>query len=109
MFLSPRRLPMAVAEAHPSAVELASFTLGALDDDSLAAVESHLAGCPACQERAAATPGDTLVELLRRAHTRNSLGSTTVAEAEAQVQTPPPLDLDAGLCTLGVGGTPAVR
>ena len=65
---------MAVAELHPSIADLEAFTLGALDDPSFAAVEAHVAACPACQERAAGASGDTLVELLRRAHARRSTG-----------------------------------
>ncbi len=61
---------MRMPESHPTSAELSAFTLGALDDAAHAAVEAHLAGCPACQERAARESGDSLVALLRRAHAR---------------------------------------
>jgi serine/threonine-protein kinase len=61
---------MAGADLHPDSAVLEAFTLGTLDDASLAAVEAHLAGCPTCQERAAGASGDNLVALLRRAHAR---------------------------------------
>jgi serine/threonine-protein kinase len=59
---------MAGADIHPDSEVLAAFTLGTLDDALLAVVEAHLAGCPACQQRAAAAPGDNLLALLRRVH-----------------------------------------
>jgi anti-sigma factor ChrR (cupin superfamily) len=58
---------MAVAEAHPSADELAAFTLGTLGDEAQASIEAHVAACISCQQRAAVAPGDALVELLRSA------------------------------------------
>jgi WD40 repeat protein len=82
---------MAVAEAHPSAEELAAFTLGALDDERQASLEAHVAACSSCQERAAVAPGDALVELLRNVHARTSRGADTLVEAAAQAQTPVPL------------------
>jgi serine/threonine protein kinase len=83
---------MPVIEAHPSAAELAAFTLGTLDDDTQAPIEAHVAACPACQERAAAAPGDTLVELLRRA--RPASPADTVTEAP-QAHTPQPRPCEA--------------
>jgi WD40 repeat protein len=79
---------MAVAEAHPSAEELAAFTLGTLDDERQASIEGHVAACTSCQESAAVAPGDTLVELLRRVYARASRRADTFVEAAAQVQTP---------------------
>jgi serine/threonine protein kinase len=81
---------MAVAEAHPSAEELAAFTLGTLDDETQASVEAHVAACMSCQERAAVAPGDSLVALLRHGQARTGRGADTFAEA-VQVQTPVPL------------------
>jgi hypothetical protein len=86
---------MAVAETHPSAEELAAFTLGTLAEDALAAVAAHVAACTACQERADAAPADALLELLRRAHARTGRAADTVTEAVAQAQTPAPLPDDA--------------
>jgi tRNA A-37 threonylcarbamoyl transferase component Bud32 len=85
---------MAVAETHPSAEELAAFTLGTLGEDAHAAIEAHVASCTACQERAAVAPGDALVELLRCAHARTGHPVDTVSEAVAQAQTPAPLPAD---------------
>src|SRR6516165_7970823 len=82
---------MPIAEAHPSALELAAFTLGTLDDEAQASIEAHVAACTSCQERAAVAPGDSLVELLRRVDARADRGADTFAEAAAQVQTPTPL------------------
>jgi serine/threonine protein kinase len=82
---------MAVAEAHPSVEELAAFTLGTLGDEAQTSIEAHVAACTSCQERAAAAPGDALVELLRSVHARTSRGGDTFAETAAQVQTPGPL------------------
>jgi tRNA A-37 threonylcarbamoyl transferase component Bud32 len=71
---------MPAADVHPAPHELEAFTLGTLGDASHAAVESHLAGCAACQARAAEAPADALVELLRSAH-RHAGGDTAVAAA----------------------------
>jgi WD40 repeat protein len=79
---------MPVAETHPSADELAAFTLGTLDDEAQASIEVHVAACTSCQERAAVAPGDSLVELLRRIDARTSRGADTFVDAAAQVQTP---------------------
>jgi WD40 repeat protein len=81
---------MAIAEAHPSAEELAAFTLGTLDDEAQASIEAHVAACTSCQERAAVAPGDSLVELLRRLDAGMSRGAETFMEPAAQVQTPLP-------------------
>jgi WD40 repeat protein len=79
---------MAVADVHPSAEELAAFTLGTLGDETQASIEAHVADCTSCQERAAVAPSDTLVELLRRVHARTGRGADTPAEAAAQTHTP---------------------
>jgi Protein kinase domain/Putative zinc-finger len=79
---------MAVAEVHPSAEELAAFTLGTLDDETQASIEAHVAACMSCQERAAVAPGDSLVELLRSVHLRTGFGTDTVSEFASQVLTP---------------------
>jgi hypothetical protein len=81
---------MPVIEEHPNSAAVEAFALGTLDNDSLASVEAHVAGCPTCQERAAAASGDTLVELLRRVHTQIARRSDTVAVA-APVPTPAPV------------------
>jgi serine/threonine protein kinase/WD40 repeat protein len=78
---------MAVAEIHPDIAVLEAFTLGKLDDASLAAVEAHVASCPSCQERGACATGDNLVELLQRVHA----GRPDQAETVPPVQTPSPL------------------
>ena len=62
---------MAVADLHPDIADLEAFTLGTLNDAALADIEEHVANCPRCQEQAAQTAGDSLVELLRRAHERS--------------------------------------
>ena len=82
---------MAIAEAHPSALELAAFTLGTLDDEAQASIETHVAACTSCQECAAVAPGDSLVELLRRVDACADRGADTFVEAAAQVETPTPL------------------
>ena len=76
---------MRVAEAHPSAEDLTAFTLGSLDDERQAIIESHVAACPSCQERAAVAPGDTLVELLRRVHARAGRAAETFVAVETPV------------------------
>jgi tRNA A-37 threonylcarbamoyl transferase component Bud32 len=80
---------MAVAEGHPSAEELAAFTLGTLDDDTDASIGDHVASCAPCQERAAVASDDPLVELLRRAHGQSAVLADTVTEA-MQAHTPTP-------------------
>ena len=79
---------MPAADVHPAPHELEAFTLGALDEASHAAVEAHLAGCAACQARAAEAPADELVELLRSAH-RHSAGGDTPAAAAADTACDP--------------------
>src|SRR5437763_5874782 len=91
---------MAVADIHLSIADLEAFTLGKLDDASLAGVEAHVADCPTCQERAAAASGDTLVELLRRVHARATHRNDTVAEAAAQAPTPAPVSAHTEAVTL---------
>jgi WD40 repeat protein len=86
---------MAVAEAHPSAEDLAAFALGTLGEGDRVSVEAHVAACPSCQERAAVAPGDSLVELLRCAHAREARRIDTVAETAASGQTPAPLPASA--------------
>jgi serine/threonine protein kinase len=80
---------MAVAEVHPSAEELAAFTLGTLDDETQAFIEDHVATCTSCQERAATAPGDGFVELVRSVHARPAALADTVTEA-LQAHTPAP-------------------
>jgi tRNA A-37 threonylcarbamoyl transferase component Bud32 len=77
---------MAVVEGHPSAEELAAFTLGTLGAEARPSIEAHVAACAACQERAAVAPGDSLIELLRSAHARADRPADTVSVA--QVLTP---------------------
>jgi serine/threonine protein kinase/WD40 repeat protein len=56
---------------HPSDRELHSFLLGRLTDPDHSQVESHLAECSECGDRALAAPADdTLTELLAAARTR---------------------------------------
>jgi tRNA A-37 threonylcarbamoyl transferase component Bud32 len=69
---------MPAADVHPAPHDLEAFTLGTLDDASIA---SHLAGCAACQARAAEAPADELVELLRSAHRHTARGDTPAAAA----------------------------
>src|SRR5438105_11338928 len=85
---------MADIKEHPNIAALEAFALGTLDNDSLSSVELHVAGCPSCQERAAAASGDTLVELLRRVHTQLGRRSDTVAEA-TEAETPGPVPVGA--------------
>jgi tRNA A-37 threonylcarbamoyl transferase component Bud32 len=72
---------MPAADVHPAPQDLDAFTLGTLDDASHASVASHLAGCAACQARAAEAPADELVELLRSAHRHTAAGDTPAAAA----------------------------
>jgi anti-sigma factor RsiW len=96
---------------HPDVADLEAFTLGTLDGASLSAVEAHIPNCPACQERAAGASGDSLVELLRRAHAHMAHQTDTLAEATAPGQTPAPIAGDseavapaqAGPATLDLG------
>jgi hypothetical protein len=81
---------MPIAEAHPSAEELAAFALGTLDDEAQASIEAHVAACTSCQERAAVAPDDSFVELVRRVDARADRGAETCVEAAAQVETPTP-------------------
>jgi hypothetical protein len=96
---------MAVAEAHPSAEELAEFTLGTLGEETNAAIEAHVASCTSCQERAAVAPGDTFVELLCSAHARKGGLVDTVAVAAGPGQTPAPTPAAAQEVTLAPAGT----
>jgi hypothetical protein len=64
-------------------------SLGTLDGASHSSIEAHLGHCRACQLQALTSPGDTLVELLRRAHCRSAGPSGTFAEGA--VTTPAPL------------------
>src|SRR5262249_57215031 len=99
--------PMAVAEAHPSADELAAFTLGTLGDEAQASVEAHVAACTSCQQSAAVAPGDALVELLRSVHALTSRGADTLAEAAAPAQTPAPHAVLAEMVTSALPALPA--
>jgi tRNA A-37 threonylcarbamoyl transferase component Bud32 len=103
---------MPAADVHPAPHELEAFTLGTLDDASHAAVESHLAGCAACQARAAEAPADELVELLRSAH-RHTAGDTPAAAADTACEERPEPEVPAELADhpryrllrpLGAGG-----
>jgi tRNA A-37 threonylcarbamoyl transferase component Bud32 len=59
---------------HPDADDLDDFLLGRLGDDRHDCVEAHVSDCPACLAVAAGrVPGDTFVELLVAAETRDSL------------------------------------
>src|SRR5262249_50994036 len=80
---------MRVMDMHPNVADLEAFPLGPLAAPALAAVEAHVAGCPACQERAATASGDSLVELLRRVHARTAEQTGTVSQAGAPGQTAP--------------------
>src|SRR5579862_6871442 len=90
---------MAVADLHPNPAELEAFALGTLDDAAQANVAAHLATCPSCQERAATTTNDTLVELLRRVHSK-----TTSQEKTAR----PEATLRAGSVSDGSGAASSV-
>jgi hypothetical protein len=79
--------------SHPHLADLEAFALGKLDNDSLAAVEAHVAGCATCQGHAAGTSADGFVQLLRRAHAGTDHEAGTVAEA-AQAPTPAPVPAD---------------
>jgi WD40 repeat protein/serine/threonine protein kinase len=78
---------MAAVEVHPSVEELAAFTLGNLADEAQVSIETHVAGCASCQQRAALAPDDTLVELLRSAHAGISHGVDTPVLLPAGAQT----------------------
>jgi WD40 repeat protein len=98
---------MASVEVHPSAEELAAFTLGTLDGEAHAPIEVHVASCACCQERAATAPGDPFVELLRRVHGGTGPGTATVAETAAEVQTPAPSARAAQTVTLAPAIAPS--
>src|SRR6476646_6461988 len=73
---------------HPTDRELSDFLLGKLADSHFGEVESHLADCPECGERALAAPADdTLTELLAAARTR--------LDSERASAPPPTLDATA--------------
>src|SRR5258708_6122695 len=56
---------------HPTDRELGEFLLGKLNEPGEVVVESHLAECDPCRERAAtAAADDTFTELLAAARTR---------------------------------------
>ena len=56
---------------HPTDRELGDFLLGKLDEPSGGTVESHLAECDSCRDRAVAVQADdTFTELLAAARTR---------------------------------------
>src|SRR4051812_12429168 len=98
---------MVSADLHPSAADLEAFALGTLDDVALAAVEAHVTGCSACQERAAVAPGDAVIDLLRSPHARTGRKPDTVAEAAAQLYTTAPLTASPEAVTLTPAPTPA--
>lgn len=93
---------MVAADMHPSIADLAAFTLGTLDDAALAAVEAHVADCPTCQERAAESTGDNLVDVLRRVHASALRQTDTVT----QTYTPRPVSADADAATRSYYGVP---
>jgi eukaryotic-like serine/threonine-protein kinase len=80
-----------VADTHPSAAELDAFALGTLDDAAFASVETHVADCRTCQERAAESSDDNLVAVLRRVHVQTARQADTMA----QTLTPRPIPADA--------------
>src|SRR6478672_7856816 len=56
---------------HPTDRELGDFLLGKLDEPAGGGVESHLADCDSCRDRAVAVRADdTFTELLAAARTR---------------------------------------
>jgi serine/threonine protein kinase len=50
---------------HPQADELAAFSAGKLDEDTLTRIEGHLTGCAECRESLKSLPPDRLTMLLR--------------------------------------------
>ena len=94
---------MAVADLHPDIADLEAFTLGTLNDAALADIEEHVANCPRCQEQAAQTAGDSLVELLRRAHERSVFAGDTVSPTAFPERTPAPVAVQG--ITQALGGS----
>ena len=64
---------------HPSAVELAGYSLGKLDEAATIAVAAHLETCPDCRQAAAQVPPDTFVGIIQTA--RAALPAVTPAPA----------------------------
>ena len=46
---------------HPTDQTLQAYGLGTLDEDTSASVDSHLAECSACRQRAAEISGDSFL------------------------------------------------
>jgi len=99
---------MAVADIHPSPVDLEAFALGTLDNASLTSVETHLADCPTCQECAAGASGDSVVELLRRVHSQMAGHTDTVAGEPVPGQAPAAVPPGTAAATLPLAAPPPV-
>src|SRR5437016_5506529 len=55
------------AAQHLSAADLAAFALGRLDDGASDWIARRLEDCPACQRVIKGTPGDSVIDLIRKA------------------------------------------
>ena len=71
---------MPQVDQHPLDEELQAFALGRLDDALFDVVESHVAGCSACEQVVSGISGDTFTALLQSAR---SLSDTPRPLAEA--------------------------
>jgi hypothetical protein len=58
-------------DEHPGAATLEAFALGRLAGAEAARIETHLARCRWCVERARDVPDDALLHLLRRGKERS--------------------------------------
>src|SRR5437764_5988192 len=58
----------APASLHPTDQTLEAYSLGTLDEDTSASVDSHLAECSECRRRASEISGDSFLGRLRDAH-----------------------------------------
>ncbi|HEY2157131.1 MAG TPA: protein kinase, partial [Isosphaeraceae bacterium] len=58
----------ATPSLHPTDQTLQAYGLGTLGEDASASVDSHLAECSACRQRAAEMSGDSFLGRLREAH-----------------------------------------
>src|SRR5262245_40838925 len=76
---------------HPNDRELSDFLLGKLHDSHFADVESHMAACQQCGERALGVEAhDTLVDLLTSARTKVQSERAVAATPTLDgIQTPP--------------------
>jgi WD40 repeat protein len=79
--------------AHPVPDQLRAFGLGLLDGAASAAIEHHLAECPACQSVVDLVPPDALAELLRR----SNLTSAPATRNGGAAETPPPPQAGPGM------------